>query len=91
MKFNDDHEIPGWATDLKTASDEMIRRRIMKSGDGTHRYSKEEASKKKTAKELLDLFNNNNNSDDNEKNNPHELEGDFADTYWGYGEINLNC
>jgi mRNA-degrading endonuclease YafQ of YafQ-DinJ toxin-antitoxin module len=62
----------------------------MKSGDGTHRYSKEEASKKKTAKELLDLFNNN-NSNDNEKNNPHELEGDFADTYWGYGETNLNC
>ncbi|KAG5671192.1 hypothetical protein PVAND_001403 [Polypedilum vanderplanki] len=75
----------GWATDLKMASDEMIRKRIMKSGDGTHRYSIEEAKKKKTAKELLDLFNNK----VLQKSNPHELEGDFADTYWGYGDNDI--
>lgn len=57
----------------------------MKSGDGTHRYSIEEANKKKTARELLDLFNNNNII---QKSDPHKLEGDFADTYWGFGELN---
>lgn len=64
------------------ASEEMIRKRIERTGDGTHRYSKEQANKKKTAKELLDVYNNN---VANTNSNPHELEGDFPDTYWGYG------
>lgn len=30
----------GWATDLKTVSDEMIRKRVLRTGDGSHRYAK---------------------------------------------------
>ena len=53
--------IKGWATDLKTVSDEMIRKRVLRTGDGTHRYSKAQ-----TAKELLEAYdqNNNNNNED---------------------------
>jgi stearoyl-CoA desaturase (delta-9 desaturase) len=29
----------GWAYDLKTVSDDIIRRRIERTGDGTHKYS----------------------------------------------------
>lgn len=29
----------GWATDLKTVSTEMIRKRVMRTGDGSHRYA----------------------------------------------------
>ncbi|CAO1420630.1 unnamed protein product [Diamesa serratosioi] len=32
----------GWATDLKTVSDEMVKKRVLRTGDGTHRYSNEE-------------------------------------------------
>lgn len=31
----------GWATDLKTVSTEMIRKRVMRTGDGSHRYAKD--------------------------------------------------
>lgn len=67
----------GWATDLKTVSDEMIRKRVLRTGDGSHRYSKDELAKK-TAKELVDAFNNNNN-------NQEEVE--HVDTLWGWGEL----
>lgn len=30
----------GWAYDLKTVSVEMIKRRLLRTGDGSHRYSK---------------------------------------------------
>jgi hypothetical protein len=29
----------GWAYDLKTVSDETIRKRVLRTGDGSHRYS----------------------------------------------------
>lgn len=65
----------GWATDLKTVSDEMIRKRVLRTGDGTHRYAKE----KITAKELVDTFNNNNDGETDE----------HVDTLWGWGKIHL--
>lgn len=68
----------GWATDLKTVSDEMIRKRVLRTGDGSHRYSKEKADAK-TAKELLEAYNNNNNN--------NEEEDDHVDTLWGWGEL----
>lgn len=71
----------GWATDLKTVSDEMIRKRVLRTGDGTHKYSKE-TEKAKTAKELLDTFNNNNN----ENNSPDE----HVDTLWGWGNLDIH-
>ena len=39
----------------------MIRKRVLRTGDGTHRYSKAQ-----TAKELLEAYdqNNNNNNED---------------------------
>lgn len=68
----------GWATDLKTVSDDMIRKRVLRTGDGSHRYSDEELSAK-TAKELLDTFNNNNNNEAEE----------HVDTLWGWGKFPL--
>lgn len=31
----------GWATDLKTVSEEMIKKRVERTGDGTHRIARE--------------------------------------------------
>ncbi|KAG5667060.1 hypothetical protein PVAND_015060 [Polypedilum vanderplanki] len=36
----------GWATDLKVASDDMIRKRVLRTGDGSHPYSIEAAKNK---------------------------------------------
>lgn len=55
----------------------MIRKRVLRTGDGSHRFSKDELEKK-TAKELLDAFNNNNDI--------HE-EVEHVDTLWGWGEL----
>lgn len=33
--------ITGWATDLKTVSTEMIQKRILRTGDGSHEYAKQ--------------------------------------------------
>lgn len=33
----------GWATELKTVPDEIIRKRVLRTGDGSHPYSKEKA------------------------------------------------
>lgn len=71
----------GWATDLKTVSDEMIRKRVLRTGDGSHRYAACEA-KAKTARELVDAYNNNNN------NNAEEDE--HVDTLWGWGKHELS-
>lgn len=63
----------------------MIRKRVLRTGDGSHRYSQEEL-KTKTAKELLDTFNNNNNNEE-----------EHVDTLWGWGrslsllEENILC
>lgn len=56
----------------------MIRKRVLRTGDGTHRYAKQKAEAK-TARELLDAYNNNgsNNNDDD----------DHVDTLWGWGEL----
>lgn len=62
----------GWATDLKTVSDDMIKRRVMRTGDGSHRYAKKAIDK-------------NNNENFNDKIWAHD-EGEFPNTYWGYGK-----
>lgn len=31
----------GWAYDLKTVSEDMIKRKVQRTGDGSHKYSKE--------------------------------------------------
>lgn len=56
----------------------MIRKRVLRTGDGTHRYAKQKDDAK-TAKELLDTYNNNssNNNDDDE----------HVDTLWGWGKL----
>lgn len=64
----------GWATDLKTVSDEMIRKRVLRTGDGSHKYSRKELEEK-VAKESFDSCNNN-------INGAHER----VDTLWGWGE-----
>lgn len=46
----------GWATDLKTVSDEMIRKRVERTGDGSHRYAKQTGH--------VDAFNNNQGEND---------------------------
>ena len=32
----------GWAYDLKSVSDELIRKRVLRTGDGTHQYNEQE-------------------------------------------------
>lgn len=66
----------GWATDMKTVSPEMIKKRILRTGDGSHKISKEIAAAK-TARELLDQFNNNSSQE------PVE----HVDTLWGWGKL----
>lgn len=53
----------------------MIRRRVLRTGDGSHRYSKK----------AQDFNNNSNKEDFNDKIWAHE-ENEFPDTYWGFGE-----
>jgi stearoyl-CoA desaturase (delta-9 desaturase) len=60
--------ILGWATDLKTVSDEVVKKRVLRTGDGTHRYSVE--AKK-----------NNINLDDEHNNNEGERD---LDHFWGW-------
>lgn len=42
----------GWATDLKTVSDEMIRKRVARTGDGTHRNANSVVDENNNEKEL---------------------------------------
>jgi hypothetical protein len=51
----------------------MIRKRVLRTGDGSHRYSKQ---KDLTARELLDEYNNNNKEED-----------EHVDTLWGWGKF----
>lgn len=37
----------GWATDLKTVSEEMINRRVSRTGDGSHKYSQLKTTEEK--------------------------------------------
>ncbi|XP_055633547.1 acyl-CoA Delta-9 desaturase isoform X2 [Toxorhynchites rutilus septentrionalis] len=36
----------GWAYDLKSVSDEMIKKRVLRTGDGTHQYSESQLREK---------------------------------------------
>lgn len=59
----------GWATDLKTVTDDVVRKRVLRTGDGTHPYSIE-AKKKNLALE-----------DDAKNNNEGERD---LDHFWGW-------
>jgi hypothetical protein len=61
----------GWATELKTVTPEMIRKRALRTGDGSHPYALEQALKE---------TNNNIVGDSTEKE-------EFLDTehFWGFG------
>lgn len=41
-------KISGWATDRKSVPEELIRARVMRTGDGTHRNAKLLTSKKES-------------------------------------------
>ena len=72
MAFIDFFAWIGWATDLKTASDEMVRKRVLRTGDGSHPYCIEAA--KMTKKYGIDS--NNNGVERNEG----------SEVYWGLGK-----
>lgn len=59
----------GWATDLKTVSDEVVKARVLRTGDGTHRYS-------------IEAMKNNDILPDDAQNN-NEGERDL-DHFWGW-------
>lgn len=61
----------GLATDLKTVPKEMIRQRILRTGDGTHKYSK----KNKDAEVAETAINNNNEP---VRDTEH---------FWGWGKV----
>lgn len=63
----------------------MIRRRVLRTGDGSHRYAKKMEEEKNKRNE--DIINNNENF--NDKIWAHD-EGEFPETYWGYGELSVN-
>ena len=50
----------GWATYLKVASDDLIRKRVLRTGDGTHPY----AIEAQKHKEFEENNNNNNNQEE---------------------------
>lgn len=43
----------GWAYDMKSVSDDMIKKRVLRTGDGTHPYSEEQLREK-----MVDFINN---------------------------------
>ena len=42
----------GWATELKTVPDEIVRKRVLRTGDGSHPYSRELAEKSNNSSNL---------------------------------------
>ncbi|KAJ6638267.1 Acyl-CoA Delta-9 desaturase [Pseudolycoriella hygida] len=76
----------GWAYDLKTVSDDMIRRRVLRTGDGSHRHSKE-AAKQKTQNELIEEENNNINEEEEERLKQNVAR--IRDHYWGWGDSDM--
>ena len=66
----------GWATDLKVASEDLIRKRVLRTGDGSHPYAIEEAKKKKLNEDYL---NNNVCDTENSAEAPSEV-------FWGLGK-----
>lgn len=65
----------GWATDLKVVPDEVVKKRALRTGDGSHRYNKE--AKKQDANITEDIRNNN------------EGERDL-DHFWGWGDGDMD-
>lgn len=74
----------GWAYDLKTMSQEMVRRRVLRTGDGSHRNSKEEEEKRKTSKVSTQTKEDCGGEDEGEHNDPR-------DHYWGWGNSSFSC
>ena len=64
----------GWATDLKTVHSDVIRKRVLRTGDGSHPYAIEEAKKKKKTDYNLQS-----------SANDHKSE-----VYWGLGDKDLS-
>jgi len=88
IAFIDFFAMLGWAYDLKTVSDEMIKRRVLRTGDGTHRYSIEAA--KLTNKQLLDAYNqNNNNCSAEDQSRLAHKQSLIREHYWGYGDEDM--
>lgn len=69
----------GWATDLKTVSADLIRKRIQRTGDGSHKYSE-----LKTSEEQLKAYISNRTIDAN-GNHIHHKE----DLIWGWDDVAL--
>ncbi len=67
---------------MKTVSDDMVRRRVLRTGDGSHRYSKE--AKQKTAKELVQAYNERHNEEEEERLRQNVAR--IRDHYWGWGK-----
>ncbi|KAG5667062.1 hypothetical protein PVAND_015062 [Polypedilum vanderplanki] len=65
----------GWATDLKVASEDMIRKRVLRTGDGSHPYSIEAAKNKQ-------IFNEINNNLENDVKRGNEV-------YWGLNDEDI--
>ncbi|KAG4074192.1 hypothetical protein HA402_015495 [Bradysia odoriphaga] len=75
----------GWAYDLKTVSVDSVRRRVLRTGDGSHRYSIEE--KQKTTKELDQPCTGECNKEEEER---LKDEADrISDHYWGWGDDDM--
>lgn len=47
----------GWATELKTVPEDIIRKRVLRTGDGSHPFSKQ----------VAEINNNNNNNEYKDK------------------------
>jgi stearoyl-CoA desaturase (delta-9 desaturase) len=69
--------ILGWAFDLKTVSAEMIRRRVLRTGDGSHKLSKINNDE-----ELLKTFINGHL----DANGNYIHNHDHEDSIWGYND-----
>jgi stearoyl-CoA desaturase (Delta-9 desaturase) len=46
----------GWATDLKTVSEEMIKKRVLRTGDGTHRFAEQDGKNETDISRDVDHF-----------------------------------
>lgn len=64
----------GWAYDLKTVPDHVVRKRVLRTGDGSHRYS-------------IEAKKNNAHIEEEVKNN-NEGERDL-DHFWGWGDSDM--
>lgn len=66
----------GWATDLKTVSDDLLRKRIQRTGDGSHKYSQ-----LKTKEEKLMAYVKDRTTDANGNHIHHD-----EDSVWGWDD-----